>query len=158
MPEQDPNRIPRDSETREETKRKITWTPPNKLPNPTPRPGVAYRWVRTSTLGDADPANVSERMREGWTPVRAADHPELKMLADPASRFEGAVEIGGLILCQNSEENAVARREYYENLANSQIESVDNSLMRQNDPRMPLHKPQRKTRVSFGGGLRRSKE
>jgi hypothetical protein len=152
------NRTPREGETRDATKRKVTWSPPNKLPEPTPRPGIVYRWVRTATLGEADPANVSERFREGWTPVKAVDHPELMMLADPTSRFEGAVEIGGLILCQNSEENAVARREYYERLAAAQMESVDNSLMRQNDPRMPLHKPQRKTQISFGSGMRRSRE
>ena len=37
------------------------------------------------------------------------------------------------------------------NKMNAQIHSVDNSLMRENDPRMPLFN-ERKTKVTFGKG------
>jgi hypothetical protein len=32
------------------------------------------------------------------------------------------------------------------------MESVDNNYMRENDPRMPLLRPERSTKVQFGGG------
>jgi hypothetical protein len=43
------------------------------------------------------------------------------------------------------------RTAYYNNQAASQMQSVDNSLMRENDPRMPLFND-RKTKVTFGRG------
>jgi hypothetical protein len=68
------------------------------LPDPEPRDGVEYRWVRTSIMGDADNKNVSSKFRNGWTPVKAEDHPELQVIPDHDSRFEGNVEVGGLLL------------------------------------------------------------
>jgi hypothetical protein len=41
------------------------------------------------------------------------------------------------------------RQAYYDGLAQRQVESVDNNLMRENDPRMPLFK-QARTQVTFG--------
>ena len=35
-----------------------------------------------------------------------------------------------------------------------QMQAVDNSYMRESDPRMPVLPPDRKTRVTFGGGKR----
>jgi hypothetical protein len=46
------------------------------------------------------------------------------------------------------------RRDYYEKHASSQMEAVDNAYMRENDPRMPVLAPDRKTRVAFGKGNR----
>ena len=43
------------------------------------------------------------------------------------------------------------RTAYYEQQARNQIQSVDNNLMRENDPRMPLFND-RKTKVTFGNG------
>ena len=64
------NRNSRNTQTREESKRKVSWTRPSMLPVPEPREGIEYRWIRTSTLGQSDNTNVSSRFREGWTPVR----------------------------------------------------------------------------------------
>ena len=50
---------------------------PETLPSPTPEPGYAYRWIRTSTQGQVDATNVSSKLREGWEPVKAVDHPEI---------------------------------------------------------------------------------
>ena len=44
------------------------------------------------------------------------------------------------------------RDEYYRNIAQTQMEGVDNNYLKENDPRMPLLKPERKTRTTFGGG------
>ena len=43
------------------------------------------------------------------------------------------------------------RNEYFSNINKQQIESVDNSFMKQNDPRMPLYS-EKNTKVSFGKG------
>ena len=140
------DRTPRDVQSREKTARAV-YVPPSALPDPTPEPGYVYRWIATHILGQADPTNVSKKMREGWEPVKAADHPELMLMG---SANTGNVEIGGLMLCKMSKEQAQARDDYYALQAQSQMESVDNHFMRNNDPRMPLFSD-RKSTVSRGG-------
>ena len=44
-----------------------------------------------------------------------------------------------------------ARAKYYENMAQQQMEGVDRNYLRENDPRMPLLRPERNTKVKFGG-------
>ena len=82
------DREPRQNETRETSTRTKSWERPTNLPTPAPREGVTYRWIRTSTLGNADNTNVSSKFREGWTPVKAEDHPELKVLPDIDTRLK----------------------------------------------------------------------
>jgi|TARA_R100001440_G_scaffold47390_2_gene67148 hypothetical protein len=142
------DRTLRTEESREATKRKVTWTRPNSIPDPEPKPGVEYRWIRTSTLGQADMTNVSSKFREGWEPVKAEDHPELKVLTDVDSKFQGNVEVGGLLLCKNSTENMDARREHYKEKNDQQIASVDNNYLRESDSRMPVLRPEKVTRTS----------
>jgi hypothetical protein len=120
------------------------------LPNPEPKDGIEYRWIRTSTLGNSDNTNVSSRFREGWTPVRKDDHPNLQVVSDIDSRFTDNIEVGGLLLCQNTTENVQARRDAQLLQAESQMDAVDNSYLRNSDPRMPVLKPERSTRNSFG--------
>ena len=43
------------------------------------------------------------------------------------------------------------REDYYHGNSKAQMESVDNSFMRENDPRMPLFKD-RDSKVTFGRG------
>ena len=66
-------------------------------------------------------------------------------------KFKDNVVIGGLILCKAPEELIAERKAYYENQTEGQMQSVDNNLMRENDPRMPLFH-ERKTKVTFGSG------
>jgi len=120
------------------------------LPVPEPKPGIEYRWVRTATLGKNDNTNVSSKFREGWTPVRAEDHPNLQVVSDIDSRFTDNIEVGGLLLCQNSVENVEARREAQLDQAQNQMQAVDNSYLRNSDPRMPVLDSERSTRSSFG--------
>ena len=145
------NRLARELESRETAQRTKTWTPPQTLPKPEPQPGWVFRWIRTSMMGTADPSNTSAKLREGWEPVKAEDHPNLMMQADPNSRFKGNIEIGGLMLCKAPEEMMRQRDAYYQRQAKSQIESVDNTYMKLNDPRMPLFN-ERKSTTSFGKG------
>jgi hypothetical protein len=90
-------------------------------------------------------------LREGWEPVRAEDHPEITMVTVENERFADNVVIGGLMLCKAPSELVQERTDYYNNQTKSQMSSVDNNLMRENDPRMPIFN-ERKTTVSFGKG------
>ena len=143
-------RTPRSNESRDKTERKKSWQRPTTLPDPEPKEGVEYRWVRTSTMGEADNKNVSGKFRNGWTPVKAEDHPELQVIPDHDSRFQGNVEVGGLLLCENSTEYVESREEAHKEMNQSQIDAVDNSYLRQSDPRMPVLNPERTTKTSFG--------
>ena len=142
------NRTPRSNESRDKQERKKTWQRPTTLPDPEPREGVEYRWVRTSIMGETDNKNVSSKFRNGWTPVKAEDHPELKVLTDVDSKFNGNVEVGGLLLCKNSTDNMDARRDHYKTKNDQQIASVDNNYLRESDSRMPVLKPEKVTRTS----------
>ena len=145
------NRLARELESRESAQRNKVWTPPQTLPAPNPQPGWVFRYIRTSTMGQADPQNTSAKFREGWEPVKAEDHPELLHHADPNSKFKGNIEIGGLLLCKAPEELMKQRDDYYAQQAKAQLQSVDNNFMRLNDERMPLFS-EKKTTVSFGKG------
>jgi len=144
------DRTPRTSETREATARKKTWTRPSALPTPEARDGLKFRWVRTSLLGNSDNPNVSTRFREGYTPVKATDHPEMKLVSDLDSRFKDNIEVGGLLLCAISEDIAESRTEVQLEETNRAMDAVDNNYMRHSDPRMPVLKPERSSRTSFG--------
>lgn len=144
------NRNPRDLVSREKSARAV-YVPPSALPDPTPEPGYVYRWIATHVMGEAQNINVSNKMREGWEPVKAVDHPELMLQGNEKT---GNVEIGGLMLCKMPRELAQARDEYYAKQAKAQMDSVDNNFMRNNDPRMPLFSDRKSssTRGGFGSG------
>ena len=144
-------RLDRSLETREKRTRTKAWERPEVLPNPTPEEGYAYRWIRISTQGQADPTNVSSKLREGWEPVLASDHPEIFLTGVENERFKDNVVIGGLLLCKAPQEMVDERNEYYQQQAKGQMTSVDNNLMRENDPRMPLFN-EKKSTVTFGKG------
>lgn len=144
-------RLTRELETREVQVRPKQWAPAELLPEPDKQPGFAYRWIRVSTLNSADPRNISAKLREGWEPVKIEEQPKFQLLVDPDSRFKGNIEVGGLLLCKTPSEFVDQRSEYYNQQTNAQTAAVDNSLMRENDPRMPLFS-ERKSSTSFGKG------
>ena len=145
------NRLKREMETREIVERPKQWMPPELLPEPDKEAGFAYRWIRVSTLNNADPRNISAKLREGWEPVRLEEQPKFQLLVDPNSRFKDNIEVGGLLLCKTPVEFVEQRTEYYADQTRAQTEAVDSALMRQSDPRMPLFN-ERKSDVSFGKG------
>jgi hypothetical protein len=147
----DENRLGRELETRDKKTRKRSWTKPEVLPSPKPEKGYAFHWVRISTRGQADPTNVSSKLREGWEPVKAVDHPEIELVSIENERFKDNVVMGGLMLCKAPVELVKERTEYYQKVTDSQMQSVDNNLMRESDPRMPLFN-NRKSEVTFGKG------
>lgn len=144
------DRTPRTLTTRETTERPATWRRQSVIPAPDPRDGLKFRWVRTTSLGNADNMNVSRRLREGYIPVKAEDFPELKILSDIGSRFKGNIEIGGLILCSIPDSTAQERVEGQLQETQAQMQAVDNNYMRESDPRMPVLRPERSTKTTFG--------
>ena len=145
------NRLARELDNRAVMQRPEAWRPPEVLPSPDPREGWSHRWVRTSTMGTADPSNISSKLREGYEPCKAEDYPELMMHATTEGRFKGNIEVGGLLLCRIPAEFLKQREAYYANQNRAQMESVDNNFLRESDPRMPLFS-EKKSKVTFGSG------
>lgn len=143
------NRKPREIETREISERPKQWMQPELLPEPDKQPGYSYRWIRVATLNQADPRNLSAKLREGWEPVTLEEQPKLRLLADPNSRYKDNIEIGGLLLCKTPTEFVEQRNEHFARQTQAQTEAVDNNLMRQSDARMPLFN-ERKSTTSSG--------
>ena len=144
-------RAPREADSRTVSYRPQSWRAPEALPNPDHRPGWKHRWVRLSTLGEADPGNISSKLREGYEPCKAEEYPELMMHATTEGRFQGGIEMGGLLLCRIPEEFMEQRAEHYANQNKAQVNSVDNNFLRDSDPRMPLFS-EKQTKVTFGSG------
>ena len=144
-------RIPREFDTRAKAERPKQWMIPDVLPQVNEEPGYAMRWIRVSTLGNADPRNVSMKLQEGWEPVKASDHPETYVAETGAGRFPDSIQIGGLMLCKTPKEFVEQRSAFFQRQADGQMASVDNNYMRESDPRMPLFK-ERRSEVSFGRG------
>jgi hypothetical protein len=145
------NRVQREVQTRATTERPKQWMPAELLPEPDKQAGYAYRWIRVSTLNNADPRNVSSKLREGWEPVSVEEQPKFRLLLDPNSRFKDSIEIGGLLLCKTPEEFVEQRNAHFTRQTDAQTEAIDNSLMKQSDARMPLFN-ERKSSTSFGKG------
>jgi hypothetical protein len=145
------NKLNRELETRATQQRPKQWAPAELLPEPDKQAGFAYRWIRVAMLNQADPRNLSSKLREGWEPVKLEEQPKFQLLIDPSSRFKDNIEIGGLLLCKTPEEFVGQRNEHYAKQTQAQTEAVDNNLMRQSDVRMPLFK-ESKSATSFGKG------
>lgn len=131
--------------------RKYQWRPADALPMPKAPAGWHYRYIRKSIAGTPDTNNFGRAMREGWVTVPLSDHPELETSIEPSAKNSGLIEIGALVLCKIPEEIVKARNAYYNNMNNQQMAAVDNNLMRENDPRMPLFSD-RESKVTFGKG------
>jgi len=145
------NRLTRELETRAQLECPKQWAPAETLPEPDKEPGFAYRWIRVSTLNQADPRNLSGKLREGWEPVKVSEQPKFQLLIDPNSRFKDNIEIGGLLLCKTPSEFVEQRSAHFNDQTQAQTLAIDNSFMRENDPRMPLFN-ERKSTTSFGQG------
>jgi hypothetical protein len=146
------NRKPRELAERVITERPKQWQQAELLPEPDKQPGYDYRWVRVSVLEKVDQRNITGKFREGWEPVAIEEQPKFQLLIDPDSRFKNNIEIGGLLLCKCPSEFMEQRDSHFAKVTQAQTDAVDNSLMRQSDPRMPLFR-ENKSSTSFGKGV-----
>ena len=145
------SRLQREITNRTSQERPKQWQQAELLPEPDKAPGFAYRWIRVSTLNNADPRNLSAKLREGWEVVSVEEQPKFQLLVDPNSRFKDSIEIGGLLLCKTPSEFVDQRTKHFADMTQAQADAVDNNLMRQSDARMPIFN-ERKSSTSFGKG------
>ena len=146
------DRNPRSSQTREKTTRRKPWRPPSALDAPPPPEGFVHRWIRESVMGYDDRKNLSARLREGFELVRADEDPDFESPTVQDGKHAGIIGVGGLVLARFPEETRQQRNDHYRRQTSDQMTAVDNDLMREQHPSMPISKPDRQSRVTFGGG------
>ena len=149
------DRKPRESATRETETRRKPWAPPSRLAAPEAPAGYVHRWIRTAMRGEDDKMNVNTKLREGWDPVRKDEYPDYEAPTIDEGRFEGVIGQGGLMLCRIPVETAQERSAYYGTRTREQMVAVDQDLMKDQHPSMPITNS-RQSRVSFGGSKRGS--
>jgi hypothetical protein len=145
------NKTPRATESRVKTERKKVWTNPSSLDAPPAPPGFKHRWIRESVRGYDDKANVFKRLREGYELVKADEYPDWNLPTIDDGKHAGVIGIGGLLLARVPIEIAESRNKYFEDQTKDAQTAVDNDLLKTSDPRMPISKPDRQSRVTFGG-------
>ncbi len=146
------DRKPRAETNRTSTARPVVWKPPSTLDAPPPPEGYAHRWIRMESGGMDDRKNLSARLREGFELVRAEEYPDrddLPTLQD--GKHAGVIAVGGLVLARIPVELVRQRNAYYSQRTNDQLDAVDNTLFNEQNPVMPIIKPERQSRVTFGG-------
>ena len=144
------DRSPRTAQTREKPSRNKPWRPPSQLDAPDPPEGFVHRWIRESVMGVDDKKNLSARLREGFDLVRAEEYPDFEAPTVQDGKHAGVIGVGGLVLARFPIETREQRNAHYRNATRDQMTAVDNDLMREQHPSMPISKPERQSRVTFG--------
>lgn len=144
------DKTPRSNDTREKTARRRPWAPPSSLDAPPAPEGFVHRWIRASVMGFDDKKNLSARVREGFELVRADEYPDFEAPTIQDGRHAGVIGVGGLMLARFPVETRDERNAYYGKRTQDQIKAVDNDLMREQHPSMPISN-ERQSRVTFGG-------
>ena len=148
----------RTSDTRLKQARKKDWTPPSSLDAPAAPQGYCHRWIRTTTAGFEDVANVSKKLREGWEFLKAEtllseigerDYPIIT-----EGKHAGLIGIGGLVLARIPEEILKQRAEYFRKITQDRTDAIDRDLMKEQHPDMPIN-IDRQSRVTFGGSRKK---
>ena len=149
------DRTPRKTTTREDNSRRKPWAPPSHLQAPDAPPGYVHRWIRVAMRGEEDKMNVNSKLREGWEPVRKDEYPDYEAPTIDEGRYEGVIGQGGLMLCRIPVETVEERTAYYGGRTREQMTAVDQDLMKEQHPSMPMQN-NRQSRVTFGGRERDS--
>ena len=144
------DRTPRAATTRQKSERPTSWKPPSLLDAPPPPDGFVHRWIRAEMLGQDDKPYFTKRIREGYEPVRADEYPNFECAVIDDGKWKGVIGVGGLILARLPVGVAESRKEYFAQKTSQQMTAVDNDLMREQHPSMPISQ-ERSSRVSFGG-------
>ena len=140
----------RASQTREKETRKKVWTPPSALDAPPAPTGFRHRWIRAESVGFQDTKNISGRIRSGYELVRSDEYPDSDYPIVEDGKYKGVIGVGGLVLARVPEEIAQQRQDYYANQHKEKVEAMDNDLMKEEHPSMPID-IDRQSRVTFGG-------
>lgn len=152
------NRTSRESNSKASKEAKKLWAPPSSLDAPPAPNGYAHRWIRTSVQGFEDTANVSKKLREGWDFVKVdqvkEEIGENKYPFYTEGQYQGCIGIGGLVLARIPVEILEARAEYFNKITQDRMNAVDNDLMKEQHPDMPIN-IDRQSRVTFGGSRKK---
>ena len=138
------------SQTRVKAERPKVWTPPSSLDAPPAPDGYRHRWIRAESMGFDDSKNMSGKLRSGWELVRADEYPDSDFPTLDEGRYAGVIGVGGLVLARIPEELAKQREAYYAQMNADRNEALENDLMKEQHPSMPINQ-ERQTRVTFGG-------
>ena len=138
-------------ETREKQARKRGWVPPSSLEAPEPPEGFHHRWVRSEFRGEQDEKNIMARLRSGYEFVRKDEYPDrMDLPSINDGKYKGVIGVGGLLLMRCPIEVKEDRDAYFQELTKGKQDSIDNDLMKDEHPSMPISKEKR-SRVEFGG-------
>ena len=140
----------RASQTRVKTAKKTVWTPPSSLDAPPAPDGYHHRWIRAETMGFDDTKNMAGKLRSGYELVRADEYPDTDYPTINDGKYKGVIGVGGLLLARISIELVKSREEYFNKLTKAKDEAIDNDLLKEQHPGMPID-VDRQTRVTFGG-------
>jgi hypothetical protein len=140
----------RANQTRSKSERPKVWVPPSSLDAPPAPKGFRHRWIRAESVGFDDTKNISGKIRSGWELVRADQYEGSEYPVVKDGKYAGVIGVGGLLLARIPEELAKQRTEYFKRQTEARDEAVDNDLMREQHPSMPIN-IDRQTRVTFGG-------
>ena len=144
------DRTPRTTKTRENRSRRKPWQPPSTLDAPPAPEGFIHRWIRESVMGQDDKKNLAARLREGFDLVRADEYPDFESPTIQDGKHAGVIGVGGLLLARFPVESKEERDTYFRGKTADQMQAVDNDLMREEHSSMPILKPDRQSRVTFG--------
>ena len=143
------NKTPRAAQTRDKTTRRKPWAPPSSLDAPPAPDGFKHRWIRAEVLGKEDSKNLSARLREGFELVRADSGSEYPTIQE--GKYAGVIGVGGLLLAKIPEEIVEERMSYFADRTQDRDDAIESDLLKEQHPSMPISKPDRQSRVSFGG-------
>jgi len=151
-PENSIERSPRANNTRVKTAQRKPWAPPSMLDAPPAPDGFKHRWIRAEVRGFDDQKNISAKMREGWELVRKDEYPDFESPVIDSGKYEGVFGVGGLILARIPVETIAERNLYFNKRSTDQQEAVDHDMMGENQhSSMAINKPDRQSKVTFGG-------
>ena len=140
----------RASQTREKTSQKKVWTPPSSLDAPPAPDGYHHRWIRAESMGFDDTKNMAGKLRSGYELVRADEYPGSNYPVLNEGKYKGVIGVGGLLLARIPNEIVKAREEYFAKQTQERNDAIENDLMKEQHPSMPINS-ERQTRVTFGG-------
>jgi len=139
----------RASQTKVKEQKKV-WTPPSSLDAPPAPDGYKHRWIRAESMGFDDSSNMSAKLRSGYELVRADEYSDVDYPTINDGKYKGVIGVGGLLLARIPDEVVKSREEYFKKQTQDRNDAIDNDLMKEQHPSMPINND-RQTRVTFGG-------
>jgi hypothetical protein len=101
-------------------------------------------------MGFDDSSNMSAKLRSGFELVRSDEYSDVDYPTVQDGKYKGVIGVGGLVLARIPDEIVEARKEYFEQQTQDRNDAIDNDLMKEQHPSMPINND-RQTRVTFGG-------